>query len=267
MQHYSEHVLLQSDDPSNAPIGFMISASEEHKSTPQSMWRCLGFSITSHSSNYITTITMPSALNILTSKAANVLACAFMHYPLMDYVFQGESDAAQRRKLQILFCCCAKAALLYGGVAQTDDLDGVLLWLPGPNASLGFWRELQCGMLALPFQLGVAQTLRLSQDESILQYILQHANVNQMGLIWQVGVHPKSQGKGYLRILMDRAIDDMKRQGMTEFWLMTDTPINVKRYERLGFAVVYSNPVQSSAYSFWVMRKLLVTFALCAGPV
>ncbi|KAF0701639.1 Aste57867_7934 [Aphanomyces stellatus] len=190
-----------------------------------------------------------------TSIAADVLATAFLHYPPFDFAFEGENEEAQARKLRILFRCCVQAARLFGGIVQTEDKNGALLWLPGPKASLGLCDELRSGMGMLPFQLGFRQTWRLSQD-GIMQYILQHANVERMGYIWLVGVDAKCQGKGYCRILMEQAMDEMKSQGMTECWLSTDTETNVKRYERLGFDVVHMKLGQSSGHTAWIMRKL-----------
>ncbi|KAF0718118.1 hypothetical protein As57867_001879, partial [Aphanomyces stellatus] len=85
-----------------------------------------------------------------------------------------------------MFRGCAEGARLFGGIVQTEDKDGALLWLPGPKAPLGLWRELQTSLVTLPFQIGLRQTWRLmSHDEGVMQYILQHANIHQMGYIWQ----------------------------------------------------------------------------------
>ncbi|KAF0701640.1 Aste57867_7935 [Aphanomyces stellatus] len=200
---------------------------------------------------------MPSAYNNPTDVVGDVLAAAFLHYPVMDFAFQGESEAEQARKLQIMFRFCANAARLYGGSAFTEEKDGALLWLPGSKVPLGLWRELRAGVAALPFQIGLRQVCRLmAHDVDVMQNILDRANMKQMGLIWLVGVEPTSQGKGYCRILMERAMTEMRTQGMTEFWLTTNTESNVKIYERLGFHVMDERVIKSSGLTDWVMRKL-----------
>ncbi|KAF0701641.1 Aste57867_7936 [Aphanomyces stellatus] len=190
---------------------------------------------------------MSIANNNQTDVVGDVLAVAFLHYPVMDFAFEGESEAAQARKLKIMFQCCANAARLFDGTIQTEDKDGALLWLPGPKAPLGLWRELR------------ADVAPHVPDKEVLQYVTKQVNVKQMGLIWLVGVEHKSQGKGYCRILMERAMrTEMGTQGMTEFWLTTDTVVKAKIYERLGFHVMVERVIQSSGLTNWLMRKLEV---------
>ncbi|KAF0697049.1 Aste57867_12233 [Aphanomyces stellatus] len=189
---------------------------------------------------------------------AEVLAQAFLHYPSMDWAFEGESDAEQLRKLVITYDALLDAVQRYGGVVHASDGTGALLWLPGTHFPLGLWRELWTSIAALPFRIGFHATKRLSdhEDESI-DYIVTHGTKSTMGVIWNVGVAPAGRGKGHCRDMVRRAIDAMRADGLREFWLATDAAVNVAIYEKLGFEVVHKRVVRCSGIQSWVMRQVI----------
>ncbi|MCX6197860.1 MAG: GNAT family N-acetyltransferase [Bacteroidetes bacterium] len=188
-------------------------------------------------------------------QAGKILADAFLHYPLMQYAFEGRSEEQRAKALLDLHTSCSKAAALYGGVILSEDKQGALIWLNGKNFPLGLLREINSGMWTIPFKLGAKATLRLMNHDAVPEgWIAKNANGN-FGYIWCVGINVSARGKGYSRQLIDQAITDMRAQGMNEFWLKTDDSKNVTIYQKLGFEIIYETIVKSSGLKSWVMKR------------
>lgn len=190
------------------------------------------------------------------TKAGEIFSDAFQHYPLMKYAFEGNTEEKKEKGLHALYTHCAKAAQRYGGMLLTDDGQGALIWLPSQNYQLGLWREFVSGMVAIPFKLGLKPTLRLMNHDAEPEGWIRKNASNEMGYIWVVGVLAGTRGKGYSRQLIEKAITDMKQQGLTEFWLKTEDPQNVLIYQKLGFEVVQEMTVKSSGLKSWVMKRV-----------
>ena len=173
----------------------------------------------------------------------------------MEYAFQGHSDQDQLEKLIVLYRTLAVSAVAYGGVVETKDGSGALLWISGKHYPLGLWQVLQVGMISLPFQVGFRVLHRLAKHDTESQkYTVEHAS-KSMGWIWVVGVAPEGQGRGHCRYLMEKAIEEMRAQGMNEFWLTTDKEVNVTIYKKLGFEVVAEKIIPDSGITNWTMRR------------
>jgi GNAT superfamily N-acetyltransferase len=190
-----------------------------------------------------------------TKIAGEILAEAFLHYPLMTYAFEGQNDDNRKRNLLQLYTNCAKACNKYGGVEVLENNEGVLIWLSGNNFPLGFLREIKSGMAAIPFHIGVKPTLRLMNHDAVPETWIKKNAGESFGYIWCLGVLAANRGKGWSRILIDRSIAEMKKSGINEFWLKTEDPKNVLIYNKMGFVVMYETEVKSSGIRSWVMKK------------
>lgn len=187
--------------------------------------------------------------------AGKILSDAFLHYPLMQYAFEGKTQEVRAKALHHLYKCCSKAASIYGGVILTPDQQGALIWLPGKHFPLGLKHEIISGMWTIPFKLGLKTTLRLVNHDGELDKWMDNHAAQNYGYIWCVGVNASARGKGHSRTLIEQAIADMRAQGMNEFWLKTEDPKNVTIYQKLGFDLMYETVVKSSGVRGWVMRK------------
>lgn len=154
-----------------------------------------------------------------------------------------------------LYAHCTKAAAQYGGVILAEGEQGALIWLRGKNFRLGLVREIMSGMAVIPFKLGLRATLRLVNHDAEPEVFIEKNAGPNMGYIWVVGVLATARGKGYSRWLVEKSIEEMKQQGMTEFWLKTEDPKNVLIYEKLGFKQVHEMTVKSSGLRSWVMKR------------
>ncbi len=190
-------------------------------------------------------------------RAGEILADAFLHYPLMLHAFEGFTEQERHRRLLQLYTRCASAAAMYGGVVMNDTNDGALIWLPGSSFPLSLPQEIRSGMGLIPFTVGPRPTLRLVRHDGTSEgWVRQHAG-DKMGYIWCLGVAASQRGRGLSRILIDRAIEQMRGQGMDTFWLKTEDPKNVEIYKKQGFELVNHMIVPSSGIPSWAMRRTI----------
>jgi hypothetical protein len=141
--------------------------------------------------------------------AGEILADAFLHYPLICYAFDGHTTDQRSKGVHQLYTRCASAAGMYGGITIADDERGALIWLPGKNSPLSLWQELRSGMGAIPFVLGPRATLRLINHDSVPEGWIRKQADEKMGYIWCLGVKAGERGKGYSRILIDQSMTQM----------------------------------------------------------
>lgn len=189
------------------------------------------------------------------NKVGEILAYAFLHYPLMKYAFEGKSEAQRTDSLNHLYTRCTSASIKYGGVITTENSRGALIWLSGKNFPLGLWREIKSGMGTIPFNLGAKATLRLVNHDTVPEGWIRKNAGEKMGYIWCIGVNFNERGKGYSRKLIDESISQMRAQGMNEFWLKTEDLKNVIIYEKLGFELAHEMMIKSSGLRSWIFRK------------
>jgi len=189
--------------------------------------------------------------------AAQTLADAFLHYPLMRYAFEGHTERERSALLLKLYTGCVAGAHFYGGVNTTPDELGAVIWLPGKNFTLTLSQEIRSGMWTLPFQLGQKAVMRLINHDGESEGWIKKNAGRSMGYIWCIGVSIQARGRGYSRILIDQSIDQMRALGLTECWLKTEDPKNVTIYEKQGFSVINHMVVKSSGIDSWAMRKLI----------
>ena len=192
---------------------------------------------------------------ISSQRAGEILADAFLHYPLMCYAFDGHTVEERSKLVLQLYTRCAAAASMYGGIVATDDLTAALIWLPSSNFPLSLWQEVRSGMGLIPVKLGPKATLRLIRHDAEPEGWIRQQEDEKMGYIWCLGVAADQRGKGYSRILIDKTIAEMKAQGLTSFWLKTEDPKNVAIYLKLGFEMIYETVVKSSGINSWVFKR------------
>jgi GNAT superfamily N-acetyltransferase len=187
--------------------------------------------------------------------ASDIIARAFIHYPLMQYAFEGYSEEQRAVLLNHLHSKCVAAADLYGRVIITPDKLGAVIWLPGKNFTLTLPKEIRSGMALIPFQIGVKATLRLMNHDGESEGWIRKNAAATMGYIWCVGVLPEARGKGYSRLLIDQSVTQMRGLGITECWLKTEDRKNVTIYQKLGFKLMNEMVVKSSGITSWAMKR------------
>ena len=187
-------------------------------------------------------------------RARKVLADAFQRDPLWNKIYEGESDIEKR--FQAFFEGAVRYCLKYGEVyAPSEDLEGVIGWVPGNYADVNWWRGIRCGPISLVIRMGwnvakkmgtVFKPLTEDRREHMAGHTFLYVNV--------VGVATELQGKGFGGKLIDAAIEKSQREGL-QLYLETETEENVKLYEHFGFRLLKRITLPMVDLPMWEMVR------------
>lgn len=183
-------------------------------------------------------------------ETAKLLSVSFLEYPVMT-VLAG-TVSRQRRVLPFFFRCCTRHASAQGGVVLAEG--GAALWLDsqiGPSTS----QSIRCGLLALPFLVGVQRVRRAALHERAAIALLDQSVTGRHGCLWFAGVTPEMQGRNVGRRLVDRALQAMAARGIVQCVLTTEREQNVTIWSRCGFEVRGHTHVQASNLPLWLMTR------------
>jgi GNAT superfamily N-acetyltransferase len=167
-------------------------------------------------------------------RAGKVLADAFQHDPLWNKIFEGEPDIEKRfrahSEVPVRYC------LKYGEVyAPSEDLEGVVAWVPGKYADMTAWRIIRSGAMGAAMRMGLNASKKLGPIfKPITEDRHEHMVKSNYLYLLVVGVATKLQGKGFGRKLIKAAIEKSEREGL-QLYLETETEENMKMYEHFGF--------------------------------
>ncbi|MDA0768641.1 MAG: GNAT family N-acetyltransferase [Chloroflexi bacterium] len=169
--------------------------------------------------------------------AVAVLAEAFQHDPVMNYVFHG-IESGDDARLRELFRFSCRVRFDIGWPLMGVQSDGELLAVAGidepgeaewPQSLSDCYQEF--ARIAGPEAVG-----RLGSYASLPD---KHRPKEPHFFLGMIGVHPKAQGKGYARLLLDwlhRASETHPTSNGVA--LDTDSDVNVSIYEHFGYEVV-----------------------------
>jgi len=171
------------------------------------------------------------------ARVVRVLADAFQHDPLWNKIFEGESYLEKR--FQSFFEVPVRHCLKYGEVyAPSDNLEGVVAWVPEKYADMTVWRMIQSGGMGAAMRMGSNASKKMGPVfKPITEDRHEHmAGCNFLYLL-VVGVATELQGKGFGRKLISAAIEKSEREGL-QLYLETETEENAKMYEHFGFSLL-----------------------------
>ena len=187
-------------------------------------------------------------------RAGKVLADAFQHDPLWNKIFEGEPDIEKRfrahSEVPVRYC------LKYGEVyAPSEDLEGVVAWVPGKYADMTAWRIIRSGAMGAAMRMGLNASKKLGPIfKPITEDRHEHmVNSNYLYLL-VVGVATKLQGKGFGRKLIKAAIEKSEREGL-QLYLETETEENMKMYEHFGFRLFKKIMLPIVDLPMWEMAR------------
>ena len=170
------------------------------------------------------------------SEVVEVLAAAFRDYPVMRYVLRSAGDDYEQHLRDLVGFFCEARYVKNGhvlGIREGQELAAAaLIDEPVHLKSLTLKSELR----QLEESIGTDAFKRLEKYETITSA---EEPQEPHWFLGTIGVHPKKQGKGYARILMDYARQmseqDPRSAGVC---LSTEDPENVKFYKRFGYHVL-----------------------------
>ena len=163
-------------------------------------------------------------------------------------------DAATRARFTRQFTRVPlRYGLRYGRVAESNDAQAVSIWIP-PERPLSMIGLIRCGLLAMPFQIGLAPFSRfLSANKAMGRFHEEHASEPHWYL-FAIGVSPEMQGRGLGTALITEGLQRANQDGCP-CYLETSSERNVPYYERFGFRVVGEAPLGKDGPPGWAMRR------------
>lgn len=175
-----------------------------------------------------------------------VLADAFFDYPLNDHLLPDERrrDAALRRSMGHVL---RHTYVPNGGAWTTEALDGVALWaLPGdPKPSA-------LGQLRALVTFARAFGRRLPDAVRAFATVEERRPTEPHWYLDLLAVRPDRQGQGVGSALINAGLAEADRAGAPAF-LVTSKALNVRIYERYGFAVTEEYDI--AAARVWAMLR------------
>ena len=185
-------------------------------------------------------------------QAAAVLTDAFRHDPVWREVL-AESTTDQK---QGLFEVPIKYCLSYGEVyATSENLEGVITWVPGDLADMPIWRLIRSGAIWSGLKVAVQLSPKLGPVFKPLQDDRKE-NMKGSPFIYLpvLGVASEFQGQGFGGKLLSTLIAESERVRVPVY-LETESEGNVRWYERFGFETVKQINLPVINLPMWEMAR------------
>jgi ribosomal protein S18 acetylase RimI-like enzyme len=188
------------------------------------------------------------------SQTAKVLADAFKSDPLWNKIFEGESDL--KKRFRAFFEVPIRHCLKYGEVyATSENLEGVIAWVPGEYADMTPWRIILSGAMGAAMRMGSNVSKKMgSVFKPVTEDRHEHMAEHDILYLLVVGVATELQDKGFGRKLLNAAIEKSEREGL-QLYLETETEENVEIYEHFGFRLLKKITLPIVDLPMWEMVK------------
>jgi len=187
-------------------------------------------------------------------RVREVLADAFQNDPVWNKIYEGESDFETR--FRAFFEVPVRYCLKYGEVyAPSEDLEGIVAWVPGRYADMTMWRILLSGTMGAAIRMGSNASKKMGP---VFKPVTEDRNEHMAGRTFLylliVGVTTKLQGVGLGKKLIGAAIEKSEREGIP-LYLETETEENVKMYEHFGFSLLKRITLPIADLPMWEMVR------------
>ena len=188
------------------------------------------------------------------ARAVKVLADAFQHDPLWNKICEGESDLNKR--FQAIFEVPVRQCLKYGEVyAPSEDLEGIVAWVPGEYADMTPWRIIRSGAMGAAMRMGLNVSKKMGPAfKPITGDRKKHMAGHDYLYLLVVGVATELQGKGFGRKLIGAAIEKSEQRGL-QLYLETETEENVEMYEHFGYRLLKKITLPIVDLPMWEMVR------------
>lgn len=158
---------------------------------------------------------------------------AFRDYNLMAYAKPAERLAA----VSSLYGAILRDCLAHGEVYTLESTAAVAGWLPPACPAPTFVRQARAGMLSIPWHFGWRGFRILDAYDKVARRLHHDHAPMPHWFLAAIGVDADRQGQGLGSALMRPMLERADREGL-HCWLDTHQEVNVRLYQRHGFAVV-----------------------------
>jgi ribosomal protein S18 acetylase RimI-like enzyme len=185
--------------------------------------------------------------------AAEVLARAFRDYPIARFAFPNMEDRAKKSHYmhQFVLSCCIQ----YGEAYSTSEkFEGIAAWLPPENAIVSILKLIRSGALILLSKFGIRSVRKMMMFNRYLELIHKHVAPYPHWYLWNIGVDPQFQGKGYASKLLLPMLARMDKEGIP-CYLETQKEANIALYRHYGFKVAEQFIVPGTEFTNWSILR------------
>ncbi len=187
-------------------------------------------------------------------RACQVLGEAFQEDPTWVHVIPDETE--RKKKLPIIFEYLMRYSLKYGHIyAPTEELEGVISWVPDTTVEVSVWRLLRSGAFIAAFKMGRETGKRI---EVLFKQIDNDRREHMRGTpylyIQVVGVLPGFQGQGLGRKLLKAAFAKADTERLSVY-LETETEKNMQMYLKYGFKILKEAIAPEADFQYWEMVR------------
>lgn len=185
--------------------------------------------------------------------SGKVFSEAFYDDPFISYVFPESEE--RKQKSPKYWHLALKYAYLYGEVYTiSNDLEGVVAWLPSDKLDTSIIRIIRSGNFKLPWLLGSSSFKRLiTCVECVMSVQKQKAPFKHMYLN-ALCVSPDHQGNGFSNTLLKPMFKRLDSEKLP-CYMETQKPHIVPFYERHGFQVVDEQVIPGTNITNWAMIR------------
>ncbi len=187
-------------------------------------------------------------------KAAEVLADAFKEDPIWTKFFKENRIEAQ--KVNYLFGSPIFFALKYGkAYASSSNLEGIAAWFPDSTADMTMWRMIRSGSFRYGSKMGMKATIEMAKTFRPIEKDRKENMKNTSYIyILIIGVKQEYQKKGFGGKILQVIFEEADKTN-TPIYLETNTPQNVKMYEKYGFKVLNEIILPRLDLPMWEMER------------
>ncbi len=186
-------------------------------------------------------------------RAVQVVADAFYNYPSLMHYFPDEKR--RTRWLPWHMERTINSAIAYGEAWVTEDVCGILLFLPPGRTRLSDWEFVKCGFLALPLVIGLRHYPSVAECEKRVADTQEKLLAGRPHYyLWSLTVSPAKQRSGSGKALLESFLAKTDREGLPVY-LETHKPENVAYYERFGFRLILTDTVPKHNLKFWCLLR------------
>lgn len=187
----------------------------------------------------------------LLDTATTTLTRAFADEPMFTWVIPDPQHRA--RSLRVMNRGPLLYGLRYGHAMQLHHGKAVAAWLP-PHCALTALRTISCGILGVPFSVGLHAFRRFRHANEVLARIHRKHVPEPHWYLMVVGVDPEFQGRGIGTALVNEGLARADRDNVP-CYLETAEERNLAFYERFGFTVVETAALGPGGPRGWGMRR------------
>lgn len=175
----------------------------------------------------------------------DILTRSFKNDPHINFLLEKSKN---KNKLRIIMEYVFEESFNKGEIYLNEDNTAVALWITDKKEKFN-WKFIYRNLSFL-LQIGVESTIRiLKMDKQVHQ---SHPQTGQFAHLYNIGVLPESQGKGYARQLINFMADKMSKT-KSALYLETANATNIGIYNKLGFHVFHT--IYTDGHKLFCMNR------------